>query len=71
VKYIYTENVYKTILIKNLIPIFKKHLSRKPNLFLKINDVISHRPLIDGTYEPHLKKTFTHHFHMTDLMIIL
>lgn len=58
-KYIYTENVYKTILIKNLIPIFKKNLSRKPNLFLKINDVISHRPLIDGTYEPHLKNLYS------------
>ncbi|HIF35736.1 MAG TPA: FkbM family methyltransferase [Candidatus Thioglobus sp.] len=58
-KYSYFENVYKTLWIKRLIPILKRILKDKPNFFLKINDVISHRPLIDGTYEPSLKALYT------------
>jgi len=52
----YSENPYYVVWIKILIPFVKKILTKRSNFFLKINDVISQRPLIDGTYEPHLRE---------------
>lgn len=55
----YSENPYYVVWIKILIPFVKKILTKRSNFFLKINDVISQRPLIDGTYEPHLRELYS------------
>ena len=59
INYKYSENPYYVAWIKVLIPLVKKVLSQRSNFFLKINDVISQRPLIDGTYEPHLRELYS------------
>lgn len=44
-----------SILKSNIaIRILRKILSKEVNLFLRTNDIISHNPLINGNYEPHL-----------------
>ena len=57
-KYTYFETILSQWKYAYVAKAINKLTSRKVNLFLRTNDIISKRPLIEGTHEPHLKKLY-------------